>query len=203
MIDSYFGGNEWPEALVRLEKLEDGWAGEGSTAFSPRQLLLAHILCSITAVFGLPVEGHVSAPANVDAVVCSPDLSEGHIIGLQCASDDHPFVPGNWPKLLGDWTALCVRLSTATDDSATDDEGETATVEPVRYVVQRRWPEYLRGIRSTDWEDCTTRSWYSRFGVAHDCMTLGSFADKDAPPGTQYRVVRRIDTAVAVQAMVE
>lgn len=100
----------WPETLVLLEKLQDGWCGPSSTAFSPRQLLLAHVLLSIATVYGLHAELTFSIPAEVHVIVFSGG-GNGHAIYIPKASESQPFVPEEWPGVLHDWAQTCVDLT--------------------------------------------------------------------------------------------
>ncbi len=103
-------GSNWPEALMAASKLQDGWCGEGSQAFSPRQLLLAAILLSIGGVYELGVELFLRPPAVVQVVVTGSSPVK-YAIELTKASDDNQFMPKAWPDIMHDWAETCIRLS--------------------------------------------------------------------------------------------
>ena len=102
--------HDWPETLMAARKLQDGWCGKRSQAFSPRQLLLASIFLSIGEVYGLNVELFLKPPALVQIVV-SGLCPTKHGIELFKSSDDKPFMPHEWPDILHNWAETCIRLS--------------------------------------------------------------------------------------------
>ena len=108
MIDEQ--GRVWPETLIAASKLQDGWCGEESQAYSPRQLLLASILLSIGEVYGLEAEAFLRPPALVQVVVAGSSPTR-YGIEITKASDDNKFMPDAWPDVLHDWAETCIRLS--------------------------------------------------------------------------------------------
>lgn len=106
---------DWPEIISAASKLQDGWCGEGSLEFSPRQLLLASILLSIGNVYGLGTEIYLKPPATVQVVVAGYSRTR-HAIGITKANDQYRFVPEKWPDIFRSWAETCARLS--------DEEGE-------------------------------------------------------------------------------
>jgi hypothetical protein len=101
----------WPETLIAASKLQDGWCGEGSLAFSPRQLILACTLLAIGEVYGLEAEVFLRPPAIVQVVITGLSPTR-YGIEITKASDDKQFMPDAWPDILHDWAETCLRLST-------------------------------------------------------------------------------------------
>ena len=102
--------HSWPETLLAASKLQDGWCGKRSQAFSPRQLLLASILLSIGGVYGLNVELFLKPPALVQVVVTGSSAMK-YGIEVTKASDDKQFAPEAWPDIFHNWAETCIRLS--------------------------------------------------------------------------------------------
>ena len=119
--------SDWPKILTAASELQDGWCGEGSQAFSPRQLLLASILLSIGEVYGLGTEVFLRPPAVVQVIVVGLSPMRYGIEITKANDDDNQFVPEAWPDVMHDWAERCVRLSMGEGEGhkPSDDNCET------------------------------------------------------------------------------